>query len=97
MLQETGNIPAPNSSPSRAACVIDERVHQGADAISHMAHRTAAQLGKAKEYLWVQGGKLKQQGTNLTTTASQHPVYTMVTAGVIGFGIGFAVRGWRAR
>jgi hypothetical protein len=97
MVHETGNIPASNGSPSRAASFIDERVHQGADAISGMAHRTAAQIGKAKDYLWAQGGKLKQQGTNLTTTAGQHPVYTMVSAGLIGFGIGFAIRGWRAK
>lgn len=97
MLQETGNIPASNNSPSRTASLIDERVHRGADAISDVAHRTAAQLGKAKEYLWVQGGKLKQQGANLSATASQHPVYTMVAAGLVGFGFGFAVRGWRAK
>ena len=95
MAQEIGNIPVSNSN-SRAANLIDEKVHRGADAISGAAHRTAEQLGKAKDYLWMQGGKLRQQGTNLQTKASQHPGYTLLTVGLIGFGLGFAARGWHA-
>jgi len=93
MVQHNGNIPESDNALSRTACFIDESIHRGADSLAGMAHRTAKQIEKAKDYMWVQGKKLQRQANKLPMSAKEHPGYAMMAAGLVGIGLGFALRG----
>ena len=78
---------------SKAASMIDERAHWGADAVSNVAHQAADQVGKASDYVWKKSEKLRERASDVSQMASNHPVYTLVGVGLIGFGLGFLLRG----
>jgi hypothetical protein len=82
---------------TRAATVIDENLHRGADAVSNIARQTAGQFERATDYVQEQGQKIKQQVTQLSERATQHPGYTLLVVGAIGFTLGFLLRGTRTR
>jgi hypothetical protein len=84
-----------SGTASKAAAMIDERVHRGADAVSNLAHQTADQVGRATDYVQQTGKKLKDQATHLTEVATEHPTYVLIAIGVIGFSLGFLLRGAR--
>jgi ElaB/YqjD/DUF883 family membrane-anchored ribosome-binding protein len=82
---------------TRAAAVIDENVHRGADAVSNFARQTAGQVERATDYVQQQGQKLRQQATQFGETASDHPFYSLLAVGAVGFTLGFWLRGCRSR
>jgi len=82
---------------TRAATLIDEILHRGADAVSNMARQTAGQVERATDYVQQQGQKIKQQATQLGEQASAHPVCTLLAVGAAGFAMGFLFRGTRSK
>jgi hypothetical protein len=97
---EPGKGPGGNSfakTATKAATVIDENVHWGADALSNFARQTAGQVERATDYVQQQGQKIKQQATQLGERASQHPAYTLLAVGALGFALGFLLRGSRTK
>ena len=95
---ESGNLTGGNSvsqTASKAASMIDERVHRGADAVSNVAHQTADQLGKASDYVWKKSERLRERATNVAGMASEHPAYTWIAIGLVAFGLGYFLRGSR--
>ena len=94
--RETGGNSVPRTA-ARAATLIDENLHWGADAVSNIAKQTADQFERATEYVQQAGRKIKRQATNLGETASQHPAYTLLIVGAVGFTLGFLLRGSRTR
>jgi ElaB/YqjD/DUF883 family membrane-anchored ribosome-binding protein len=89
-----------NSFPrtaTRAATLIDENLHRGADAVSNFARQTAGQVERATDYVQQQGEKIKQQANQLGQSASAHPFYTLLAVGAVGFTLGFLLRGTRTR
>jgi len=82
---------------TKAATIIDENLHWGADAVSNMARQTAGHVERATDYVQQQGEKIKRQATQITEKASQHPGYTLLAVGAIGFTLGFLLRGTRLR
>lgn len=86
-----------SNTASKAATMIDERVHWGADAVSNLAHQTADHVGRATDYVQKTGKKLKDQASHLTQVANDHPTYVLLAVGVIGFALGFLCRGARSR
>lgn len=73
--------------------MIDDRVHRGADAVSNMAHQAADQMGKASDYVWRKSEGLRERAVGVSEVAGNHPVYTLVAVGMIGFGVGYLLRG----
>jgi ElaB/YqjD/DUF883 family membrane-anchored ribosome-binding protein len=97
---EPGKGPGGNSfakTATRAASLIDENVHWGADAVSNIARQTAGQVERATDYVQQQGQKIKQQATQLGEKASEHPVYALLAVGALGFTLGFLLRGSRTK
>ena len=82
---------------ARAASLIDENLHWGADAVSNIAKQTATQFERASDYVQKTGQKIKRQATQIGETASQHPGYALLAVGAIGFALGFLLRGSRTR
>jgi hypothetical protein len=81
---------------TRAATLIDENLHWGADAVSNIARQTADQVERATDYVQQQGTKIKQQATQLGEKASAHPAYVLLAVGAAAFTLGFLCRGSRA-
>ena len=77
---------------TRAATLIEENLHRGADAVSNMARQTAGQVERATDYVQQQGQKIKRQATQLSERATEHPRYTLLAVGAIGFTLGFFLR-----
>jgi hypothetical protein len=97
---DSENISGGNSvaqTASKAASMIDSRVHWGADAVSSVAHQAADQVGKASDYVWQKSGRLRERASNVADMASQHPAYTWMAIGLVAFGLGFFLRGSRSR
>jgi hypothetical protein len=84
-----------SSTASKAATMIDEQVHWGADTVSNLAHQTADRVGRATDYVQKTGKKLKDQASHLTEVASEHPTYVLIAVGVMAFALGFLCRGSR--
>jgi ElaB/YqjD/DUF883 family membrane-anchored ribosome-binding protein len=82
---------------TKAATMIDENVHWGADALSNIARQTADHVERATDYVQQQGQKIKQQATQLGEKATAHPVYTLLAVGAVGFTLGFLLRGSRTK
>jgi ElaB/YqjD/DUF883 family membrane-anchored ribosome-binding protein len=82
---------------TRAATLIDENLHWGADAVSNLAKQTAGHVERATDYVQQQGQKIKRQATQLTEKATEHPAYALLAAGAIGFTLGFLLRGSRIK
>jgi hypothetical protein len=81
-----------SETASRAASVIDDGLHRGADVVSRVAHQTAEQFGRASGYAQKQGIRLRQKATDAGVFANEHPRYLMLAAGVTGFALGMLVR-----
>jgi len=81
---------------SRAASMIDDRVHRGADAVSNVAYQTADQVGRASDYVWRKSGRLREGAAGVAEMASQHRAYAWIALGLVAFGLGFFLRGSRA-
>ena len=94
-IQDSGNAHGNpvGSTASKAASMIDDRVHRGADAVSNMAHQAADQMGKASDYVWRKSEGLRERAVGVSEVAGNHPVYTLVAVGMIGFGVGYLLRG----
>jgi hypothetical protein len=75
--------------------MFDDGIHRGADAVSSMAHQAADQVGKASDYVWKKSEGLRERVAGVSEMAGEHPVWTLVAMGLIGFGLGFALRGRR--
>lgn len=82
---------------TRAASLIDENLHWGADAVSNFARQTAGQVERATDYVQQQSQKIKRQAGQLTEQANAHPAYTLLAVGAIGFTLGFLLRGSRMK
>ena|SRR5436190_2721930 len=82
---------------TRAATLIDENLHRGADAVSNIARQTAGQVERATDFVQQRGQKIKQQATQLGETASAHPGYTLLAVGAAAFLMGFLLRGSRTK
>lgn len=80
---------------SRAASIIDDGVHRGADAVASVAHQTADQVGKASDYMWRKSGRIRDKAAGVAEMASQHPAYSWVALGLVAFGLGYFLRGSR--
>ena len=93
--EQTGNTFA--KTATRAASMIDENLHWGADAVSNLARQTADSVERATDYVQQQGQKIKQQATQLTEKAHQHPAYTLLAVGALAFTLGFLCRGFRSK
>jgi len=97
---EPGKGPSGNSfakTATKAATLIDENVHWGADALSNLARQTAGKVEQATDYVQQQGQKIKQQATQFGERASQHPGYALLAVGALGFALGFILRGSRTK
>jgi hypothetical protein len=77
---------------SKAASLIDDGVHRGADAVSNMAYQAADQVGKASDYMWKRSEGLRDRVAGVSELAGEHPVWALVAVGLIGFGLGYALR-----
>src|SRR5215212_360204 len=82
---------------TKAATLIDENLHWGADAVSNFARQTAGHVEKATDYVQQQSQKIKRQATQRTEKANEHPAYALLAVGAIGFTLGFLLRGSRMR
>jgi len=91
--EQNGNSFA--KTATKAATLIDENLHWGADAVSNLARQTADTVERATDYVQQQGQKIKRQATQLTEKANEHPAYTLLAVGTIGFCLGFLLRGAR--
>jgi hypothetical protein len=78
---------------SKAATVIDENLHWGADAVSSFARQTADHVERATDYVQRQGQKIQQKAKQLGQVATEHPNYVLLGVGVLGFTLGFLARG----
>ncbi len=85
------------TAAARAATLIDENVHWGADAVSNFARQTADQVERATDYVQQQSQKIKRQATELTGRANEHPGYVLLAVGAMGFALGLFVRGSRIK
>jgi len=97
---DPGKGPGGNSfakTATRAATLIDENVHRGADALSNIARQTAGKFERATDYVQQQGQKIKQQASQFGQKASQHPAYTLIAVGALAFTLGFLLRGPRSK
>jgi len=93
--EQAGNSFA--KTATKAATLIDENLHWGADAVSNVARQTADQVERAADYVQQQGQKIKQQATHFGEKAAEHPVCTFLTVGALGFALGFLLRGSRTK
>jgi hypothetical protein len=82
---------------TKAATLIDQNLHRGADAVSNIARSTADRFERASDFVQQQGQKIKRKATNLGETATQHPAYTLLIIGAVGFTLGYLCRGSRNR
>jgi len=80
---------------SKAASLIDDGVHRGADAVSNMAHQAADQVGKATDFAWKRSEGLRERVAGVSDLAGEHPVWTLAAVGLIGFGLGYCLRSRR--
>ena len=80
---------------SKAASIIDSGARRSADAVSSAAHQAADQVGKASDYVWKKSERLRERAAGASDIATEHPIYTLIAVGLIGFGLGFVVRGGR--
>ena len=78
---------------SRAASIIDDGVHRGADAVANVAHQTADHVGKASDYVWRQSGRIRERAAGVAEIAGQHPAYSWIALGLVAFGLGYFLRG----
>ena len=78
---------------SRAASMIDEGVHRGADTVASMAHQTADQLGRATDYMWNRSEAIRERAAGMAEMASQHRAYSWIALGLVAFGLGYFLRG----
>lgn len=94
--QDSGNTSnfgnAVGQTASKAASMIDDGVHRGADAVSNMAHQAADQVGKASDYVWKKSEGFRDRATGFSEFVGDHPLYTLAAVGLLGFGLGFALR-----
>lgn len=86
---------AVGQTASRAASMFDDGIHRGADAVSNMAHQAADHVGKASDYVWRKSEGVRERVAGVPQLVGEHPVWTLVTVGLIGFGLGFVLRGRR--
>jgi len=93
--EQTGN--SFTKTATKAAAVIDENLHWGADAVSNLARQTADSVERATDYVQQQGQKIKRQATQLTEKANDHPAYVLLAIGAMGFALGFLLRGSRIK
>ena len=84
-----------SSTASKAATMIDEQLHRGADTVSNLAHQTADQVGKATDFVHKQGKRIRDTATHLTEVGKQNPTYVLLGVGIAGFALGFLLRGAR--
>jgi len=96
-IEQGGNSNSFAKTATRAATLIDENLHWGADAVSNIARETAGHVERATDYVQQQGQKIKQQATQLGEKATAHPVYTLLAVGAAGFTLGFFLRGSRKK
>lgn len=82
---------------SKAASTFDDGVHRGADAAASAVHQTAEQVGRASHFLEKKSRYVREQASCLAQVAGQHPVYSVMAIGVLGFVLGFALRGGHGR
>jgi ElaB/YqjD/DUF883 family membrane-anchored ribosome-binding protein len=78
---------------SKAAAVIDEQLHWGADTVSSFARQTADHVDRATDYVQKQGQKIQQKARKIGEVATEHPNYVLLAVGVVGFTLGFLLRG----
>jgi fatty acid-binding protein DegV len=91
--EETSNAIA--QTAARAASMIDDGVHRGADAVASAAHQTADQVGRASDYMWKKSGRVRERAASVAEIASQHPAYSWIALGLVAFGLGYFLRGSR--
>jgi hypothetical protein len=94
---EQGGNSFGKTAATKAATLIDENLHRGADAFSNIARQTADRFERASDFVQQQGQKIKRQASHLGETASQHPAYTLLIVGAAGFALGFLCRGSRTK
>jgi hypothetical protein len=80
---------------SRAASIIDDGVHRGADAVASVAHQTADQVGKASDFVWKKSERIRERAAGVAEMASQHRAYSWIALGLVAFGLGYFLRGSR--
>jgi len=80
---------------AKAASIIDDGVHRGADAVASAAHQTADQVGRASDYMWEKSGRIRDKAAGVAEMASQHPAYSWIALGLVAFGLGYFLRGSR--
>ena len=93
----SGDVPGGNSGiATKAASIIDEQAHRGADAVSEMARRAADRVDQASSYVQQKGQWARESASRASEAAWKHPAYLMLAAGVCGLSLGFLLRGhWR--
>jgi len=94
--EKTSGSNAIGQTASRAASIIDDGVHRGADAVANAAHQTADQVGKASDYVWQAGGRIRERAAGVADVAGQHPAYSWIALGLVAFGLGYFMRGSRS-
>jgi ElaB/YqjD/DUF883 family membrane-anchored ribosome-binding protein len=90
--EQEGNSFARNAT--RAAAAIEENVHRGADAVSNFARQTAGHVERATDYVQEQAAQFSEKASE---KAREHPGYTLLLVGAVGFALGCLARGFRAR
>jgi hypothetical protein len=78
---------------SKAATVIDEQLHWGADAVSSFARQTADHVERATDFVQRQGEKIQHKARQIGQAATDHPNYVLLAVGAIGFTLGLLARG----
>jgi len=91
--ENTSGSNAIAQTASRAASMIDEGVHRGADAVATAAHQTADQVGRASGYVWKKSGRIREKAAGVAEMAGQHPAYSWIALGLVAFGLGYFLRG----
>jgi hypothetical protein len=77
---------------SKAASTFDERVHRGADVAANAAHQTAERVGKASYFLEKKSQYLRDRASGIVEIARRHPIYAVMAVGILGLGLGLALR-----